>query len=395
MRRAAIVVLDGVGIGAAPDAAAYGDVGSNTLGNVARAVGGMDLPNLAAAGLGNIAPLGGRCAARRRRLGAWGSMDPRSAGKDSTTGHWEIAGVHLAKPVSDVSRRVSRRRRRRIRAADGTRSDRQRRRQRHGRDRSASAPEQQRTGSVDLYTSADSVFQIAAHEGVYPLAELYRGVRGRARRCSSRRTMCRASSRGRSSASPGAYRANEESARLLDRAARRNAARCARTRGHSRGPALARSTICSPAGASPSTHTANNAEGIAAIARVARRAREWVTVRQPSRFRSGIRAPKRRSGVLWSVAAVRRRPSGAAGSLTRGRSALHHRRPRQRSDDAVDRPCARVRAAPRARSRGAARRPLGAGRTFSDLGATVAEWLGVEFRGRGTSFLPATGRPLG
>ena len=93
-RRALIVVLDGVGIGEAPDAAAYGDVGSNTLGNSARAVGGFALPALEAAGLGRIAPLEG-VAAVAIPTGAWGLMEPRSAGKDSTTGHWEIAGVHL------------------------------------------------------------------------------------------------------------------------------------------------------------------------------------------------------------------------------------------------------------------------------------------------------------
>src|SRR6516162_554674 len=96
-RRAAIVVLDGVGIGEAPDAVQYGDVGSNTLGNLARAVNGMDLPNLRRIGLGNIASLTGVDPTDAPE-GAWGLMVPRSAGKDSTTGHWEIAGIHLAKP---------------------------------------------------------------------------------------------------------------------------------------------------------------------------------------------------------------------------------------------------------------------------------------------------------
>src|SRR5262245_33660987 len=93
-RRAAIVVLDGVGIGEAHDAAAYGDVGSNTLANTARAVGGFDLPALERAGLGCIAPLAGM-KATAAPTAAYGLMEPRSAGKDSTTGHWEIAGVHL------------------------------------------------------------------------------------------------------------------------------------------------------------------------------------------------------------------------------------------------------------------------------------------------------------
>jgi phosphopentomutase len=96
-RRAAIIVLDGVGIGAAPDAARYGDLGSNTLANIARAVRGMRLPNLERAGLGNIAALEG-VAHVQSPSGAWGMMVPRSAGKDSTAGHWEIAGVLLERP---------------------------------------------------------------------------------------------------------------------------------------------------------------------------------------------------------------------------------------------------------------------------------------------------------
>ena len=96
-KRAIILVLDGVGIGAAPDAAAYGDIGSNTLGNISRVIGGLELPNLQRAGLGNIAPLAGVPVAAVP-IGAWGVMVPQSAGKDSTTGHWEIAGIQLERP---------------------------------------------------------------------------------------------------------------------------------------------------------------------------------------------------------------------------------------------------------------------------------------------------------
>src|SRR5205823_4613853 len=102
-KRAIILVLDGVGIGAAPDADAYGDIGSNTLGNIARAVGGLELPSLQALGLGCIAPIDGMHASGAAR-GAYGLMVPRSAGKDSTAGHWEIAGVHLARPFPTYPR---------------------------------------------------------------------------------------------------------------------------------------------------------------------------------------------------------------------------------------------------------------------------------------------------
>jgi phosphopentomutase len=104
VRRAAVIVLDGVGIGEAPDAAQYGDQGSDTLGNIARVVGGLDLPNLAAAGLGRIKPLPG-VPAVQEPTGAWGTMLPRSPGKDSTTGHWEIAGAPAA-PCSGTSPRA-------------------------------------------------------------------------------------------------------------------------------------------------------------------------------------------------------------------------------------------------------------------------------------------------
>ena len=136
-RRAAIIVLDGVGIGEAPDAAAYGDVGSNTLGNVAAGRWMGMRPSESGAR---------RARATLRRSpastpaaspdGAWGLMVPRSAGKDSTAGHWEIAGVHLAEPVSDIPAWISAGRRRRIRATDGASGDRERRRERDRHHRS-------------------------------------------------------------------------------------------------------------------------------------------------------------------------------------------------------------------------------------------------------------------
>src|SRR5215470_11508498 len=91
--RIALVVLDGLGIGQAPDQAAYGDAGSDTLGNVARAVGGLMLPYLESLGLGCCRPLGGMQCGKARA--AYGVALPKSAGKDSTTGHWEMCGVLL------------------------------------------------------------------------------------------------------------------------------------------------------------------------------------------------------------------------------------------------------------------------------------------------------------
>ncbi|MEW5919022.1 MAG: phosphopentomutase, partial [Gemmatimonadota bacterium] len=170
-RRAVLLVLDGVGIGAAHDAEQYGDAGSNTLGNVAQAVGGLDLPHLAALGLGCIAPLAG-VAPAEKPLGAYGSMQPASAGKDSTAGHWELCGVHLTRPfpvypdgfpasvIAAFERATGRAAIGNI-AASGTAIIEQ------------FADEQRRTDAWIVYTSADSVFQIAADEELIPLDELY------------------------------------------------------------------------------------------------------------------------------------------------------------------------------------------------------------------------------
>jgi phosphopentomutase len=172
VKRAAIIVLDGVGIGPAPDTAAYGDAGSDTLGNVARAVGGLRLPNLERLGLGLCRPLRGLSGSIRPGA-AYGVALPRSHGKDSTTGHWEICGVLLDKPfrtypdgfptslLDEFARRTGRGWLGN-KAASGTAII------------AELGEEHQRTGKWIVYTSADSVFQVAAHEETVPLAELYR-----------------------------------------------------------------------------------------------------------------------------------------------------------------------------------------------------------------------------
>ena len=171
-RRAAIIVLDGVGIGRAPDTDAYGDTGSNSLGNVALQVGGLSLPNLAALGLGHCAPLAGVAAVASPRA-AHGSCEPVSAGKDSITGHWEICGLTLEQPfptypggfpqplVDEFARLTGRGVLGNTTASGTAVLDR-------------FGAEHQRTGRWIVYTSADSVFQVAAHESTVPLEELYR-----------------------------------------------------------------------------------------------------------------------------------------------------------------------------------------------------------------------------
>lgn len=171
VRRAGIIVLDGLGIGATADQAAYGDEGSDTLGNVARATLGLVLPNLTRLGLGNCRPLAG-IAPSSNPEAAHGIAHPRSPGKDSTTGHWELCGVVLPAPfptfpqgfpvelITEFSRRTARG----VlanKAASGTAV----------LDEFGEA--HMRTGEWIVYTSADSVFQVAAHESVVPISDLY------------------------------------------------------------------------------------------------------------------------------------------------------------------------------------------------------------------------------
>ena len=164
------IVLDSVGIGAMPDAADYGDAGSDTLGNIAR-VRGLRLPNLRRLGLANIKPVPGLDPVASP-AGAFGLCALASPGKDTTTGHWEMVGIHLEKPfplyphgfpreiMDEFERRIGRRALGN-RAASGTEIIKE------------LGAEHMRTGSPIVYTSADSVFQIAAHEEVIPLRELY------------------------------------------------------------------------------------------------------------------------------------------------------------------------------------------------------------------------------
>ena len=154
-----------------PDAADYGDVGSDTLGNIAR-LRGLKVPNLARLGLGNIKPLAGITPAAGPE-GAFGRCTLASPGKDTTTGHWEMVGIHLEKPfplyprgfpaeiMSEFERRIGRRSLGN-KAASGTEIIEE------------LGAEHMRTGSPIVYTSADSVFQVAAHEDVIPLMDLYK-----------------------------------------------------------------------------------------------------------------------------------------------------------------------------------------------------------------------------
>lgn len=169
--RAVVLVLDSVGAGALPDAAEYGDEGSNTLSHTASAVGGLDMPNLGAMGLGNITDIQGVPPVAAPRA-SWGRNAEESAGKDTTTGHWEMMGLHLThafptypdgfppEVMDEFTRRTG------LgwlgnHPASGTVIIQD------------LGDEHVATGKPIVYTSADSVFQIAAHEEIIPIDRLY------------------------------------------------------------------------------------------------------------------------------------------------------------------------------------------------------------------------------
>ena len=381
-RRAIILVLDGVGIGEAPDAAAYGDVGSHTLGNLARAVGGLQLPQLERAGLGCIAPLHG-VAVVEAPTAAWGLLEPRSAGKDSATGHWEIAGVHLDRPfptypqgfpaalVEEFARRTGRRVLGNVVASGTAVLD-------------TYGEVHQQTGDWIVYTSADSVFQVAAHEAVVPLAELYAACEAARAMLVAPHDVSRVIARPFVGV-PGAWRrtANRRdlaiappTETLLDALA---AAGIPRTGVGKVDDLFARRGL-------EGGHTADNAEGVARIL-------DWV--------RTGP------DGLLFAnlvdfdqLFGHRNDVPGFHGALRAFDAALPELIAALRQDDLLfitadhgndpttpstdhARECVPVLALGRAVVPG----PIGRRSTFSDLGATVAEWLGVAFRGRGSSFL--------
>lgn len=171
MARAILIILDGVGVGRAPDAADYGDAGSDTLGNLARRQGGLALPTLASLGLGNLHDIEGVAPVPAPRA-SFGRLRERSAGKDSTTGHWELMGLITETPfptypegfpaeVMEAFGAAVGRGWLGNKAASGTAIIQE------------LGDEHVSTGDYIVYTSADSVFQIAAHEEVVPLDELY------------------------------------------------------------------------------------------------------------------------------------------------------------------------------------------------------------------------------
>ncbi|NMO97945.1 phosphopentomutase [Paenibacillus lemnae] len=169
--RVHVIVMDSVGIGEAPDAAAFHDVGSDTLGHIAQACGGLNLPNLGQLGLSNIREIQGVAKADHPKA-FYTKMQEASSGKDTMTGHWEIMGLYIDTPFrvfpngfpDELIQRIEEKTGRKVignKPASGTEI------------LDELGEEHMRTGALIIYTSADSVLQIAAHEEIVPLKELY------------------------------------------------------------------------------------------------------------------------------------------------------------------------------------------------------------------------------
>jgi phosphopentomutase len=382
MRRAAIIVLDGVGIGAAPDADVYGDTGSDTLGNLSRKIGRLHLPNLESFGLGRIAPIAGVTPVSAPR-GAWGLMQPASAGKDSTTGHWEIAGVHLAKPFptypsgfpADVVAEFERRSGRAVIGnvvGSGTAVI-----DRFGE-------EHQKTGAWILYTSADSVFQLAAHEETISLEEQYRGCEIARRMLVAPHDVSRVIARpfvGK----PGSYArtANRRDfsieppgETLLDALARDGIARTG----------VGKVDDLFAGRAISARHTASNAEGIAVIHAWLSGPSEGLLFANLVDFDQLFGHRNDAPGFYWALQEFDQALPTLIDALREDDllflTADHGNDPTTSSSDHARENVPLLVIGPPV---GPA--DLGRRRTFSDLGATVGEWLGTSFRGRGESFL--------
>jgi len=381
-RRAAIIVLDGVGIGEAPDAAEYGDVGSHTLGNVARVLGGLRLPSLERAGLGNLAPIEG-VPPSAKPSAAWGIMVPHSAGKDSTTGHWEIAGIQLERPfptypngfpaslVNDFSERTGRGVIGNCVASGTAIIDR-------------FGAEHERTGDWIVYTSADSVFQIASHERVVPLAELYDACIIARRMLVAPHDVSRVIARPFVGA-PGNYQrtANRRDfsiapprETLLDALADAGIARAG----------VGKVDDLFAGRAITSRHTSGNAEGIAAIG-------EWLALEESGLLLANLVDFDQQYGHRNDSPGFYQALQAFDAALPTLVSALreddllfitadHGNDPTTTSTDH-----ARENVPLLAFGRRVVPGSVGRRQTFADLGATVAEWFGVGFRGAGTSFL--------
>jgi phosphopentomutase len=383
MKRVFLVVLDSFGIGALPDAAAFGDAGANTLASVA-ASSSLSIPHMLRMGLGNIEGVG--CLpACCEPLAAYGRAAERSAGKDTTIGHWEIAGIHSTEPLPTYPQGFPREVIEAFSAATG-------------RGVLCNLPysgtdvirdygdEHCKTGDLIVYTSADSVFQIAAHEDVVPVEQLYEYCR------TARKLLCGHHAVGRVIARPfvgqeGQYvrTGNRRDFSLAPpQETLLNAVAAAGLDSIAVGKI---SDIFAGSGVTKEIHTHNNAEGTEA----------WL-----AQIKTDFKGLCFVNLVDFdSQYGHRRDVEGYAKALSAFDAALPAALAAMREDDLLiitaDHGCDpgytkttdHTREYTPILAYGKQVRPvdLGTRATFADIGATVAEWLSVPFHGTGRSFL--------
>ena len=382
--RVFLIVLDGVGMGALPDAADYGDEGSHTLLHVAEAAGGLNLPRLESLGLGRLLALPGVRALADPR-GARARMAERSKGKDSTSGHWEMAGLILDRPFPTYphgfpkelldrwSERIERGWIGNV-AASGTEII----------ERLGAA--HQRSGNLIVYTSADSVFQVAAHETTVPIEALYEACRTARGMLTGEHAVGRVIARPFTGA-PGAYKRTERrrdfsleppGATLLERLAER---------GHPVITVGKVDQLFAGRGVSDAIHTASNAEGEEVLADLARRRGEGLVFANLVDFDQQYGHRNDPAGFARALEEFDEHLGEILAHLRDDEMCLitadHGNDPTTKSTDHAREYVPLLVAGRRVRA-GA---DLGTRETFADIAATLAELFGVKRPEAGTSFL--------
>ncbi|MGH2453237.1 MAG: phosphopentomutase [bacterium] len=383
VRRAILLVLDSAGVGALPDAAAYGDEGSATLPHVAEVIGGLRLPRLERLGLGRVVPLAGVRPVAAPEA-AFGRMAEQSAGKDSTTGHWEMMGLIVSRPFPtypdgfppDVISAFERAVGRRVlgnHATSGTAI------------LDALGPQHLRTGQPIVYTSADSVFQIAAHEEIVPIAQLYDWCQAARRLLVGEHAVSRVIARP-FVGTPGAFRRTDRRSDFSLPPSGRTVLDALTDAGI---PVFAIGKVgdlFAERGILESVHTHDDLDGLARVAEVARRIERGfifanvVDLDTVYGHRNDARGYARRLEEIDAALAPILDATGPETPFLI--SADHGNDPTTPSTDHSREYVPLLALGPGIRA-GA---DLGTRRTFADVGATLAAAFGVRWEGAGSSF---------
>lgn len=387
--RAIIIVLDSAGVGELPDAARYGDKGSSTIPHIAEAVGGLHLPTLESLGLGHIVPIRG-VTPLANPSGAFGKLSERSPGKDSTTGHWELMGVILEGPFptypkgfpKDVIEAFEREIGSTILgncAASGTEIIQQ------------LGPEHLRTKRPIVYTSADSVFQIAAHEDVIPVPRLYQMCEIARRILTGEHAVSRVIARP-FVGTPGAFQRTDRRRdfslpppipTVLDRAVQAGR----RVVGIGKVPDL-----FAGRGITKSVHTHDDLDGVARTVRAMDEASDGIIFANLVDLDTKFGHRNDPQGYARDLEAIDARLPSVLQQLRTSDllivTADHGNDPTTPSTDHSREYVPLLISGPSVR----AGVNLGTRQTFADVGATVADALGVEWTGAGESVVPSIRR---